>query len=101
MGYKDSKLGETLLSGKRKNPLDDILTEEILAIIMGCSTTLVATWRNKQALPFMKIGRDYYYSAISVKEWFLSHQTTNGADGENQKKVPLTKSAKGSETQAI
>lgn len=88
MGYKDSKLGETLLTGKRKHPLDEFLTEEILAIVMGCSTTLVATWRDELGLPFIKIGRDYYYSAITVRKWLMSKETTNGADGENQKKYP-------------
>jgi|GEM_PF-6881860 len=99
MAYKGGKLGETLLTGKRRNPLDDIIPEEILAEILGCCAATIASYREKEELPFIKVGRDCYYSATSVLKWFLERETAN--NGNNQKKSPLGKTSKGSKTQAI
>lgn len=93
MGYKDGKLGESLLKGRRKNPLDDIMTEDILAEIMGCTPALIASWRENEHLPYIRIGRDCYYSAKTVFQWFLSRETIN--NGNNQKKLPSGKTSKG------
>ena len=106
MGYKKGSLGAAL-EAKRKTPLDDIVTDEALAECIGCCVETVRSYTQQCELPFMKIGKDYYFSLSSVKDWFLSRQKVRKSSGEivvfpdngnkskPQKKQGLTKGSKG------
>jgi len=77
MGYKTNDgLNEAraIARTKRKTPLSDIMTEGELAEWFGCSQDTIARYRNEEGLPFIKIGRDVYFSETQVYLWALSRQ---------------------------
>lgn len=106
MGYKKGSLGAAL-EARRKTPLDDIVTDEALAECIGCCVETVRSYTQQCELPFMKIGKDYYFSLKSVLDWFISRQKVKKGSGEiipfpdsgngskPQKKQGLTKASKG------
>jgi len=108
MGYKEGSLGAAL-EAKRKTPLDDIVTDEALGHCIGCCVETIRSYTQQCELPFMKIGKDYYFSLLTVKGWFLSRQRVkkgsgeivpfpgNGNGSKPQKKQGLTKGSKGLE----
>ena len=105
MGYKKGNLGAAL-ERNRKTPLDDIVTDENLAECIGCCVETVRSYTQQCELPFMKIGKDYYFSLKSVLDWFISRQKVRKGSGEiiafpsggngskPQKKQGLTKGSK-------
>ena len=77
MGYKtNDRLNESraIARTKRKTPLSDIMPEGELAEWLGCSEDTIARYRNEEGLPFIKIGRDVYFSETQVYLWMLSKQ---------------------------
>jgi len=75
MAYKCSPL----LDGHKKRvkqPLDDILTEESLAEIFGCNIKTIYVYRQELGLPYIKVGRDIYYSQKTVYNWLKSLERT-------------------------
>jgi len=75
MTYKNSQFpGATK---KHKQPLDDIMTEEDLAIILGCALDTLYVYRRDLRLPYIKVGKDVYYSQKAVYDWFISLQQVN------------------------
>jgi len=108
MGYKEGSLGAAL-EAKRKTPLDDIVTDEALGHCIGCCVETIRSYTQQCELPFMKIGKDYYFSLKSVLDWFISRQRVkkgsgeivpfpgNGNGSKPQKKQGLTKGSKGLE----
>ncbi len=112
MGYKKGSLGAAL-ERNRKTPLDDIVTDENLAECIGCCVKTVRSYTQDCELPFMKIGKDYYFSLKSVKAWFISRQRVRKGSGEivpfpdsgngskPEKKEGLTKGSKGLDKVAI
>jgi len=77
MGYKtNDRLNEAraVARTKRKTPLSDIMPEGELAEWLGCSEDTIARYRNEEGLPFIKIGRDVYFSETQVYLWMLSKQ---------------------------
>ena len=95
MGYKKGSLGAAL-EGKRKTPLDDIVTDESLAECIGCCVETVRSYTQQCELPFMKIGKDYYFSLKSVWGWFISRQRVKKISGEI---VPFPGNGNGSKPQ--
>lgn len=75
MGYKDSQLEG--YKKKHRQPLDDILREEDMTILLGCSIETLWLYRRDLGLPYIKIGRDVYYSQKSVYKWFQSLERVN------------------------
>lgn len=65
-------------SRKHKRPLDDIIFEADLAILLGRTQETLWNWRNERGLPFIRIGRDIFYSEKSVVKWILSQERNNG-----------------------
>lgn len=92
MGYKKGKLGAAL-DARRKTPLDDIVTDEALAECIGCCVETVRSYTQNCELPFMKIGKDYYFSLKSVWAWFISRQKIKKSSGEI---IPFPDSGNGS-----
>ena len=75
MAYK----GAGLLDGykkKTKQPLDDIIPEESLAEVFGCTMDTLYLYRQELGLPYIKVGRDVYYSQASVYQWLKSLEKT-------------------------
>ncbi len=95
MGYKKGNLGAAL-EAKRKTPLDDIVTDEALAECIGCCVETVRNYTQDCELPFMKIGKDYYFSLKSVHNWFISRQKVKKSSGEI---IPFPGSGNGSKPQ--
>ena len=95
MGYKKGNLGAAL-EARRKTPLDDIVTDEALAECIGCCVETVRSYTQECELPFMKIGKDYYFSLKSVLGWFISRQRVKKNSGEI---VPFPDSGNGSKPQ--
>ena len=75
MAYKCSPLLDGYKKG-RKQPLDDILTEETLAELFGCDMRTIYVYRQELGLPYIKVGRDIYYSQKSVYNWLKSLEKT-------------------------
>lgn len=69
---------------KHKQPLDDILTEGDLAVLLGCTEETLRLYRRDLELPYIKVGRDVYYSQRRVYEWLLSREQINNNGGENK-----------------
>ena len=67
---------------KHKRPLDDIIFEADLAILLGRTQETLWNWRNKLGLPYIPVGRDIFYSEKSVVKWILSREKNNG-NGHN------------------
>ena len=63
---------------KHKRPLDDIIFEADLAILLGRTQETLWNWRNKLDLPYIPVGRDIFYSEKSVVKWILSREKNNG-----------------------
>jgi len=63
---------------KHKRPLDDIIFEADLAILLGRTQETLWNWRNEKGLPYIPIGRDIFYSERSVVKWILSRERNNG-----------------------
>ena len=95
MGYKKGNLGAAL-EAKRKTPLDDIVTDEALADCIGCCVETVRNYTQEHELPFIKIGKDYYFSLKTVLGWFLSRQKVKKSSGEI---IPFPDSGNGSKPQ--
>ena len=68
---------------KHKQPLDDIMTEADLAILLDRSQERIWIYRQEKGLPYIKVGRDVYYSQKAVYAWLLSLQKVN--NGNNDK----------------
>ena len=68
------------LKKKHKRPLDDIIFEVDLAILLGRTQETLWNWRNERGLPYIPIGRDVFYSEKSVVKWMLSQERNNGND---------------------
>lgn len=68
---------------KHKQPLDDIMTEADLAILLDRSQERIWIYRQELGLPYIKVGRDVYYSQKAVYDWLLSLQKVN--NGKNDK----------------
>ncbi len=68
---------------KHKQPLDDIMTEADLAILLDRSQERIWIYRQELELPYIKVGRDVYYSQKAVYKWLLSLQKVN--NGNNHK----------------
>jgi len=62
---------------KHKQPLDDIMTEADLAILVDKSQDTLWEWRGERGLPYIKVGKDVYYSQKAVYNWLLSLQKVN------------------------
>ena len=62
---------------KHKQPLDDIMTEADLAILLDRSQERIWIYRQEKGLPYIKVGRDVYYSQKAVYDWLLSLQKVN------------------------
>ena len=62
---------------KVKQPLDDIMTESDLAEIFDCTVDTLYLYRKDLGLPYIKVGRDIYYSQKSVYNWLLSLEVNN------------------------
>ena len=76
-------IGENRLNSlgkKQKRPLDDIIFEADLAILLGRTQETLRNWRNEKGLPYIPIGRDIFYSEKSVVKWMLSTERNNGND---------------------
>ncbi len=65
------------LTKKHKQPLDDIMTEADLAILLDRSQERIWIYRQEKGLPYIKVGRDVYYSQKAVYDWLLSLQKVN------------------------
>lgn len=79
--YKNSQFSG--VTKKHKQPLDDIMTEPDLAILLGCTEETLWTYRRDLALPYIKVGRDVYYSQRRVYKWLLSREQVNN-NGNNK-----------------
>ena len=66
------------LAKKHKRPLDDIIFEADLAILLGRTQETLWNWRNELGLPYIPVGRDIFYSEKSVVKWILSRERNNG-----------------------
>lgn len=74
-------IGENRLNSlgkKHKRPLDDIIFEADLAILLGRTQETLWNWRNELDLPYIPVGRDIFYSERSVVKWILSREKNNG-----------------------
>lgn len=63
---------------KHKRPLDDIIFEADLAILLGTTQETLWNYRNEKGLPYITIGRSIFYSEKSLVKWMLSQERTNG-----------------------
>jgi len=94
MGYKANNMGDAL-KGKRKNPLvDDIIDKDTLADYIGCEPRAISYYQKEKGLPFIPLGRDTYFSVITVYEWLKAREITLVPEKE-QKKEGLTRTSKG------
>ena len=77
MGYKEETLaGDNFIKGKRKNPLDDIISRRALSEFLGCAVETILEYVKEEGLPFILVGRDYYFSCRSLHKWFKKRETT-------------------------
>lgn len=90
MEGREPKVGDSFLKGKRKNPLDDIVDKETLAIFLDCESKTVTRWQQEFSLPFIPIGRETYFSLKTVYEWMIN-QEIFVAEKEGQRRIILGK----------
>lgn len=77
MGYKDETMaGDNFIKGKRKNPLDDIISRRAVSEFLGCAVETILEYVKEEGLPFILVGRDYYFSCRSLHKWFLHREAT-------------------------
>ena len=96
MSYKGNNGLELALKGKRKNPLlDDIVHKEALAQCFGCDTDTITYYQKELGLPFIKVGRDTYFSIKSIYKWLRERETTLVPEKE------LKKEAKGKRSKGL
>jgi excisionase family DNA binding protein len=50
------------------------LTERELSQVLKCSVAALRTWRRKNGLPFIKLGRLVRYELRAVLAWFESQK---------------------------
>lgn len=98
MGYKGNNLVGKALEAKRKTPLDDIIDKDRLAEYLGCDPDTITYYQKTMGLPFIPLGRDTYFSIKNIHKWFVGREITLVPE---QKKKGMTKTSRGSETEAI
>src|SRR5262245_41845490 len=56
----------------------DLITPEQTAAIIGQAVPTLASWRSRgQGPPYIKLGREIFYKADSLKLWINSRERTN------------------------
>jgi len=100
MGYKGNTGFDKALQGKRKNLLiDDIITKEVLAICLGCCEKTITTYQ-ELGLPYIPLGRDIYFSTLTVYKWLMSRETKNNGNQPEAKKDGMKETSKGGKIRA-
>ena len=92
MGYKGNDgLNEARfqLRVKRKTPLLDLMSEDELGILFGCTTKTLYYWRREFSMPYITLGRDVYYSETQIYRWMLSRQVQITKTEEEETELPI------------